>query len=89
MKMTNDHYNRLKQAIIEVVASKGHELILRHKQSLAKNPSVKDLHTRFRWDLLWCVPQETRQPLVDNIYQYCNDTHIDTALKYIVNALSL
>lgn len=39
--------------------------------------------TRMRWDFLWAVPQEVRTPIVDRIYTYGNDTHINTALKHI------
>jgi hypothetical protein len=38
---------------------------------------------RYRWDLLYAIPRDVRQPIMDALYQYCDDTHIDTALKAI------
>lgn len=38
---------------------------------------------RYRWDLLFRVPYHARFPLIDAMYQYANDTHIDTALRHI------
>lgn len=39
---------------------------------------------RFRWDLLFSVPYRIRVVWFDRIYQYANDTHIDTAMKRYV-----
>lgn len=44
---------------------------------------------RFRWDMLWRVPQAERQSFFDAVYKYCNDEHIDSVLKMIVKDLDL
>jgi hypothetical protein len=43
-------------------------------------------HRRWRWDLLWYA-KKVRLPhrfIEDTLYSYCNDDHIDTALRRIV-----
>lgn len=46
---------------------------------------VKDLDTRYRWDLFWAVGG-LRKVLPDVVHDY-KDAHIDTALRRIVPAL--
>lgn len=49
---------------------------------------TKDVNKRFRWDLLYSVPLDTRDPIVRRLYDSgCNDSHIDTALRQIVRPL--
>ena len=38
---------------------------------------------RHRWDCLWSVPVQVRQPWFDRVYKFANDDHIDTALRKI------
>lgn len=47
---------------------------------------VKDLDTRFRWDLLWAVPTEVRSKFFE-LAGDVKDTHIDTVLRSIVEPL--
>ena len=50
-----------------------------------KNNLGKDHAKRWRWDLLYAAGKFMPQHFVcDVLYQYLNDTHIDTALKNIV-----
>lgn len=44
-------------------------------------------HKRWRWDLLWLAKRDEFLPdrfIEDTLYGYCDDTHIDTALRRIV-----
>ncbi len=49
---------------------------------------VKDLNKRFRWDLLWSVDRAALSLWTARVYDYLNDSHIDTALRSIVPALT-
>ena len=43
---------------------------------------------RWRWDLLWAAKRSGYLPerfIEDSLYSYCDDTHIDTALRRIVS----
>ena len=49
---------------------------------------VKDLNKRYRWDLFWDATAGTHHnELRNQMWEYMNDTHIDTALKSIVKDL--
>lgn len=48
---------------------------------------TKDLDRRYRWDLMWDLPVGERRALVNTMYEYLNDAHIDTALRAIVPML--
>lgn len=89
MKVTKKDYEDLKQAIEEVLVIATFNSALAYKESLSKDARVKDYNIRFRWDLFWAIPRVKSQPIVESIYTYANDDHIDTALKHIVKDLSL
>lgn len=38
---------------------------------------------RYRWDCLWYSSGKLRTEWFDRVYQYANDTHIDSALRKI------
>ncbi len=38
---------------------------------------------RWMWDCVWEIPQGYRNQFFDEVYQYANDTHIETALRKI------
>jgi hypothetical protein len=79
MKMTNDDYLELKDALDKGIEKRGlHKLLAHRARCLGKNP-VK----RFRWDLFYLVA-ELPQLTVTRFYTYLNDSHIDTALKRYV-----
>lgn len=85
MKITTDHYNQLSDAIEHaIVNAGGRERIEAHKTALSNDSRVKDSAMRLRWDILYAIPQAIRQPLIDELYKYMNDSHIDTALKAIL-----
>ena len=77
MKMTKEHYNRIKTAI----ASIPRELALEHKSK----ELGKDKAMRFRWDMFIAAKLSTFAG--DELYSYLNDDHIDTALKAVMKEL--
>ena len=85
MKVTRPHYDRLKQLIEGVVDRIGlEELIEYHKESLKLYTPLY-----FKWQCLWFIPRVDRSPLMNEIYEYGDDTHITTALGRIVQELGL
>ena len=81
MKMQPAHYAHILNAIAAIPRDKA----AAHKEALKSEPRVKDQAKRFRWDLFWATRQESK--IIQDLYQYLNDTHIDTALKSIVREL--
>ena len=77
MKMTKEHYNRIKTAI----ASIPRELALEHKSK----ELGKDKAMRFRWDMF--IAAKLSIFASDELYSYLNDDHIDTALKAVMKEL--
>ena len=76
--MTIEHYNQVKAAI----ASIPRDLALEHKsKGLGKDKAM-----RFRWDLF--IAAELSTFASDELYQYLNDDHIDTALKSVIKELN-
>ena len=73
MKMTNEHFAYLEKKIKEVIN---------------ENPDMYDQymseglnHMRYNWDLLWMADLTTFT--CNDLYEYLNDTHINTALRKI------
>ena len=80
MKMTDLHFDLLTKMIRDHAPENINDYV---EQARTHELSEK----RIRWDLLWNVPHATRVVWFDAIYQYCDDTHIDTALKAVVKKL--
>ena len=82
MKIKPEHYNTLKTAISEL----GVDTIKKHKNYLLtdkeEQAKIKDIDMRLRWDCLW-----TSKIDIGVWYDYLNDDHIDTALRYIMHEL--
>lgn len=89
MKISKQDYINLKEAIINVVVDRTYRVISEHKIKLRSDERVQNINKRFRFDLLWAIPGEERIKIMDNIYKYANDDHLDTALKHIVYDLGL
>jgi len=88
MKMKQEHYDALKEQISlfldKVKQEHGRSFIDLHMDYIEQGLSEK----RFRWDL-WYVSSNNRPPdFIDELYEYINDTHIETALKRIVKELT-
>lgn len=85
MKITKEHYNYMKMRIKDKVENYGKialkEHVLGNVLPKATNPDL-----RLRWDLFSsCLTDFACQEL----YRYCDDTHIETALKQIQTELGL
>ncbi|QFS87577.1 MULTISPECIES: hypothetical protein [unclassified Marinobacter] len=79
MKITPDHYQRLILLLLSVV----------DKPDAAEYKAQGLSPVRYRWDWLWAIPLADRQPWFDEVYQYANDDHIDTALKNAVKSFGI
>ena len=82
MKIKPEHYNVLKS----IISAFDREQVLAYKSlKLGKDPEK-----RFRWDLFYCARRSgTEKFMIEDIYKYANDTHLDTALRAIVRELGL
>lgn len=81
MKMRQAAYDRLQELLNNVVRDTGLPFV-----KVARDWETAGLSSRrARWDLLWAIPQGARQSWFDDfaIYDYLDDTHIDTALRNI------
>lgn len=79
MKITSTHYQKLQAMILAQVERLG-EL---EPYFVAYQHKGGDWQKRFRWDLLFAVPYAERGAWFDQVYQYADDTHVDTALRKI------
>lgn len=85
MKITPEHYAALK-GMLSQYSHDNREQVLAYKAfKLGKDPEK-----RFRWDLFTFARRSGAEKIVmDDIYRYANDNHLDTALKRIVRELGL
>jgi hypothetical protein len=80
MKITPDHYEHLKAAIEPLAAE-----ITDRREAILAEGRAQDVEKRLRWDL--CHAAGLTRWVCDNLYPYCNDDHLDTALRRIVTEL--
>ena len=83
MKIKPEHYNALKKAI-----TPNRDKIKSHREFIIKEGKAKDVDKRLRWDFMWAIPRQVRTPIIDEVYKYANDDHLDTVLKRIIQELS-
>jgi len=88
LKIKDAHYKTLKAALTKVAT--------KHPQRKQWGGSMRGWlnfykgkrlsEKRARWDLLWAATRDTLPPnfVVDTLYPYMNDDHIDSALRAIV-----
>lgn len=87
MKITKEHYAYIKESIEAVSKRTSKKDLEIYKLSLTIDSWVKDTNKRFRWDLFYAA--KLIPFACDTLYSYCNDEHIDTALRKIVKELEL
>lgn len=80
MKMKPEHFKEIKAKIDALLATSELQEAYEHGRFPNSN-KTKDLNKRFRWDLL-SIAYGSRN-IVQNLYPYLNDSHIDTALRAI------
>lgn len=85
MKITKAHYNHMKEAIATKIQDTPVTDLAAYKEALKTDTRVKDINVRFRWDLFHAAKLSTYAS--KELYSYCNDNHIDTALKAIMKEL--
>lgn len=81
MKIKPQHYAYLKRAI---------SCHLENRDALSIETQYRDAGftpKRFRWDCLHGA--KLSKWICDNIYSYCDDSHVDTAMRKIMVELSL
>jgi hypothetical protein len=81
MKIKPEHYAILKTKIEEAIP-----LINSHKEYLIKENKFKDFGTRLRFDIFYKVKAGG---INNELYEYLDDTHINTALKKIFKELNI
>ncbi len=87
MKIKPEHYNHMERMIHLTVTNIGHDKLQAHKDSLKDDERVKDINKRFRWDI--CHAAQLNQFMCEELYEYLNDDHIDTALRQVIKNLEL
>jgi hypothetical protein len=86
MKIKPEDKEYLKKGIQDLINGYGMEYVKKHKESLKQDTRVKDLATRFAWDLFWGAKFKDNGR---HLYSYLNDNHITTALKRIVKEIGV
>ena len=77
MKMKPEHYAHM----IEQMRMNA-EAIPAHREYLKSDERVKDLEKRLRWDVMYASGLTAY--ICDELYDYLDDSHIDTALRAIM-----
>ena len=81
MKMTEEHYKYFKNEISKL----NRQQCLALFDTLKSNPKVKNIQTAFSFNLMYAA--NLGNFVCKTLYQYLNDTHIETALKRITQEL--
>jgi hypothetical protein len=79
MKMKPEHYDELLQAIRRVAPYAAD-----HRKCIIVEGKSKNVEMRLRWDCLYASKLN-----VCAWYDYLNDSHLDTALRTVMNELGL
>ena len=83
MKITTQHFNTLKGLILKTIDDSHapiNDFAIAYKD---KNLSDK----RFMFDWFYAAPSIDRNPFMHEFYAYCDDTHLNTALKVIFKSI--
>lgn len=82
MKIQKEHYDFMKNAIASISkqAKAERELVAQSKTSL-------DKEKLFRWNMSYQAG--LTKYICENVYEYANDDHIDTALRNIIKELEI
>lgn len=85
MKIKAEHYATLKSMLSQYSHDNREQVLAYKSLKLGKEPE-----RRFRWDLFTFARRSGAEKIVmDDIYRYANDNHLDTALRAIVRELGL
>jgi hypothetical protein len=75
MKLKPEHYNH----ILTEFNNLGKEALLAMYETAYNDNRVKDIITRASFDALYAA--KLSPWVCDNLYSYCDDTHIETAVR--------
>jgi hypothetical protein len=78
MKITKEHKERAYD-MLDVVRDR--EDLAGYCQAIREEGNYKDLGKRVRWDVLWATDHVERREWFSSVYEYANDSHIDTVLR--------
>ena len=81
MKMKQEHYEHMKEAIDNLCNARLGN-ITRYIKVVRMSGKYMDLSTRIRWDILKAAQLDNY--LVNTLYTYLNNDHVDTALRRIM-----
>jgi hypothetical protein len=84
VKIKPEHFEALKAMIVPHDTENVRDYY--RSDNLANHHDGMDRDMRYRWDLFWHVKVD-KTPLMRELYEYLNDSHIDSALKAIVPKL--
>ena len=84
LKIKPEHIEHMRAAIVATIAASGKSLE-QCRDYLRQDSRVKDLEKRLRWDLLHAA--KLTPWICQNLYSYADDTHIDSALRHIMEGL--
>jgi hypothetical protein len=80
--MTPEHYNIMKREIQKIWTPEEHEA---RRAAIIAQRLPRDIEKRLRWDWSWASNMSAF--VVEVLYTYLDDTHIDSALKKIIAEL--
>lgn len=84
MKIRAAHFEMMRVAISDAMQELGETKLKAHLDALlAQYPEDQAIRI-YRWNILFAVPSAKRTEIIDLIYAYANDDHIDTALRKIM-----
>lgn len=85
MKITKEHYSYILECMTTKLADTSEQDKNGYLENIKNDPRVKDPDKRIRWDLFNAsVPIRFT---CDTLYEYLDDTHIDSAIKQISKKL--
>jgi len=79
MKMTPEHYNRLKSAIDTALTD--------HSTFVSGSKALNHTPMQMRWDIFHLVGSIDNYALARELWAYLNDDNIDTALRKITGII--
>ncbi len=79
MKIKPEHYSHMLDAIREVASRVDP---VQYRAQIVAEGKARDPDKRVRWDYAYAA--KLSRFFCDSVYDYANDTHIDTALRSIM-----
>ena len=90
LKIKEHHYVYIMECMKARVNELGPQRLVEYTAMLRNDMRVNDAQKRLRWDLFRASIANTNlAALYNDLYEYMNDTHIDNALRRIMDDLGL